>query len=90
MRERSFKTPADSCPIHIVTVNATASGSLKTFLTATSAHIVLAQEVKTSGESSERLKGWAKGAGWKALIVDAVRCKATKSHSAGVAIFVRD
>ena len=56
-------TPAKSRPIHIVTVNATASGSFKTFLTAASAHIVLAQEVKTSGESSERLK--AKGAGWK-------------------------
>ena len=81
---------AETCPIRIVTVNATASGSLKSYLFATDAHIVLAQEVKTSGESSVQLKGWAKSAGWKVLVADAVFCQATKAHSAGVAVFVRE
>ena len=50
---------AESVPIRIVTVNATAAGSLKKYLTTTEAHIVLAQEVKTSGATSEQLKVWA-------------------------------
>ena len=81
---------AETCPIRIVTVNATASGSLKSYLSTTDAHIVLAQEVKTSGEFSVQLKGWAKSAGWKVLVADAVFCQATKAHSAGVAVFVRE
>ena len=81
---------AESVPIRIVTVNATAAGSLKKYLTTTEAHIVLAQEVKTSGTTSEQLKVWAASQGWKCLIADAVFSKATSCHSAGVAILARD
>ena len=43
-------------PVEIVTVNVTSVGPLKAFLRTTEAHVVLAQEVKTSGPSSEILK----------------------------------
>ena len=92
-RPRGLQGPspsAETCPIRIVSVNATAAGSLKTYLAATDAHIVLAQEVKTSSGTSEQLKGWAKNHAWRVLVADAVYCPTTKAHRAGVAVFVRE
>ena len=65
-------------------------GPFKNFLKARTAHVVLAQEVKTSGPSSEILKDWARRNGWKILVADADYRPHTDAHSAGVAILARD
>lgn len=54
------------------------------------ADVVLAQDVKTSGFTTEELKDWARRHGWKALVADAEYRQFTDAHSAGVAIFARD
>ena len=71
-------------------MNATCAESLKQWLPLTDAHIVLAQEVKTSGTGTAALSKWAAKAGWKALIADASHNPETRRRRAGVAIFVRD
>ena len=82
--------PGESVAIEIITVNVTSTGPLKKFLDATSAHFVLAQEVKTSGPTSDYLRDWVRRNGRKVLIADASYRPDTNAHSAGVAIFERD
>ena len=88
--------------LRVVTVNVTSAGmplktqahqpkrGLKQYLLTTDAHVVMAQEVKTSGAKTVLLQDWARRNGWKALIADAIYCPEAKAHRAGVAVFARD
>ena len=82
--------PGEHVPLEVVTVNVTSVGPLKKFLETTRAHVVLAQEIKTSGPTTEALKDWARRHGWKILVTDADYRPHTGAHSAGVAILARD
>ena len=68
----------------------TSTSPLKNFLDATSAQVVLAQEVKTSGPTSDSLRDWARRNGWKVLFADSDYRPDTDAHSVGVAIFARE
>ena len=81
--------PQQARPIQFVTVNATAAGSLRNYLLTSTAHVVMAQELKTSGGSSEQLHDLAICHGWKILAVDPMSVGDTRAHKAGVAIFER-
>ena len=62
---------------------------LKQFLKAANADVVLAEDVKTSGQTIAVLSDWALMNGWKELVEDAQHSRETNAHSAGVTILAR-
>ena len=57
--------------LQAVAVNGTCLAALKDFVLTTSAHVIMAQELHTKGETTLVAVQWFKKHGWRALINDA-------------------